>query len=86
MLAKEKKLKLPRARTRAKTRARARPQTPLSLSLNKLLIQGLQRQKFRAIVFVIYLFSLFTIFVIVFKELYYSFTINKNMFLLLHKV
>ena len=66
MLAKEKKLKLPRARTRARTRVRARPQTPLSLSPNKLLIQGLQRQKFRAIVFVIYLFSLFTVSVLFF--------------------
>ena len=62
MLAKEKKLKLPRARTRV----RARPQTPLSLSPNKLLIQGLQRQKFRAIVFVIYLFSLFNVSVLFF--------------------
>ena len=87
MLAKEKKLKLPRARTRARTRARARPQTPLSLSPNKLLIQGLQRHKFRAVVFVIYLFSLFTVSVLFFlKELYYTFTINENMFLLLHKV
>ena len=66
MLAKEKKLKLPRARTRARTRVRARPQTPLSLSPNKLLIQGLQRQKFRAIVFVIYLFSLFSVSVLFF--------------------
>ena len=88
MLAKEKKLKLPRARIRARTRARARPQTPLSLSPNKLLIQGLPRHKFRALVFVTYLFSLFTVSVFIFfvKEMYYTFTINENMSFLLHKL
>ena len=87
MLAKEKKLKLPRARTRARTRARARPQTPLSLNPNKLLIQGRSRHKFRALVFVIYLFSLFTVSVFFFvKEMYYTFTINENMSLLFHKL
>ena len=59
-----KEVEAPRARTRARTRVRARPRTPLSLSLNKLLIQGLPRHKFRALVFVIYLFSLFTVFVL----------------------
>ena len=61
MLAKGKKLKLPKARTRVRIRAKARPQTPLSVSPNKLLIQGLLRHKFRALVFVIYLFSLFIV-------------------------
>ena len=82
MLAKEKKLKLPRARTRARTRVRARPQTPLSLSPNKLLIQGLQRQKFRAIVFVIYLFSLFNVSVLFF----FFFLRNCTTLLLLIKI
>ena len=65
VLAKGKKLKLPRARIRARirVRARTRPQTPLSFSPSKLLIKGLPRHKLRILVFVVYLFSLFTVFV-----------------------
>ena len=79
MLAKGKKLKLPRARIRARirVRARARPQTPLSLSPSKLLIKGLPRHKLRILVFVAYLFSLFTVSVFFFvKEMYHTFIIN----------
>ena len=63
MLAKGKKLMLPMARIRARimVRARARPQTPLSLSPSKLLIKGLPSYKLRILVFVVYLFSLFTV-------------------------
>ena len=56
-----KKVETPRAKIRTRIRVKARPQTPLSLSPSKLLIQGLPRHKFRALVFVIYLFSLFTV-------------------------
>ena len=84
MLANGKKLKLPRARIRA----RGRPQTPLSLSPSKLLIQGLPRHKLRVLVFVVYLFFMFIIFVSSFfffiKEMYHTFAINEDMFLLLN--
>ena len=65
MLAKGKKLKFPKARIRAKarTRVKARPQIPLSLSLSKLLIQGLPRHKLRILAFVMYLFLMFIVFV-----------------------
>ena len=51
-----KEIEAPQGKDKSKNRARVRLQTPLSLSSNKLLIRGLQRQKFRTIVFVIYLF------------------------------
>ena len=87
MLAKGKKLKLPRVRTRARIRIRARSQTPLSLGLNKLLIQGLPRHKLRILVFVMYLFFLCFLFLYhpFVKEMYHTFAINEDMFLLLHK-
>ena len=69
MLAKGKKLKLSRARIRVRTKREIlpnllrKPQTLLSLSPNKLLIQGLPRHKLRILVFVVYLFFMFTVFV-----------------------
>ena len=83
MLVKGKKLKLPRARIRAKRR----PQTPLSLSPSKLLIQGLRRHMLRILVFVVYLFFLCFLFLyhLFVKEMYHTFAINEDMFLLLHK-
>ena len=76
---KGKELKLPRAR--------GRPQTPLSLSPSKLLIQGLPRHMLRILVFVVYLFLLCSLFLyhLFVKEMYHTFTINEDMFLLLHK-
>ena len=58
-----KEVEAPQGKNKSKTKAKTRPWTPLSLCPNKLLIQGLPRHKFRALVFVIYLFSLFTVFV-----------------------
>ena len=89
MLAKGKKLKLPKARIKARTKikARGRPQTPLSLSPSKLLIQGLPRHKLRILVFVVYLFFLCLLFLyhLFVKEMYHTFAINEDMFLLLQK-
>ena len=89
MLAKGKKLKLPRVRIKTMIRVKARPQTPLFLSPSKLLIQELPRHKFRTLVLVVHLFSLFTasvyVFFFFFKEMYFTLIINENMPLLRYK-
>ena len=66
MLAKGKKLRLPRVRTITKRRVKARLQILSFLNPSKLLTPKLPRQKLRTLVLVVYLFSLFTVFVYIF--------------------
>ena len=95
MLTKGKKLKLSRARIRARIKRKIlpnllrMPQTLLSLSLSKLLIQGLpnQKPKLRTFIFCsicFFLLCLLFLYYLFLKEMYHIFFINEDVSILLH--
>ena len=84
MLAKGKRLRLPRARTIIKKRVKARLQILPLLSSYELLTPKLPRQKLRILALVLRLFSLFTVFIYFFKDLYFVLIINEDTFLLFY--